>query len=340
MQAGAKRLTNGHVCGPSAAVVGGCGKPVPIPRRKGHPPSLHPSRPGRGPAPIGALSAGIVLAAWLSVTVPAPADASPHSQMVCTVSQQVDPDTGDTQPVTTCIHTERGPGFTNPPATLDVQIASTGCFYLGSRPTKWVHLGYDDHGRLEYGWSPDGRSGGHTVIGTAEPCSWPEVEGEEIEGYVWSRIESYVHQSPQVSFDPPVPWGMAGIETFAALAVPAPWAFSSTSPYTGASLRAGVGVERVRFDWDDGPRQVFGPSDYPGFTGFPDGIARHTYQTKSCRAPGRRCREAAGDYRIRTAFIWSGWYELGVRRNALTIPNTSSRTDYPVREMVSLVVDG
>ena len=262
-----------------------------------------------------------------------------HSQMTCTVSAETDPDTGQSRPVTTCIHTERqGRRFTTSSSTLRVQIASTGCFYLGTRPTSWVALGLDDQGNIEYGWSPDGNPGGHTKVGTAQPCSWPTVEEEEIEGYVWSKIGNYVHQAPQVTFDPPVPWGMAGIETFAALEVPIPWSFSSVSPYTGRSLHAEVQVERVRFDWDDGPRQTFGPSGYAKFTGYPDGLARHTYQTKTCESPGRRCRTTPGDYRIRVVFNWSGWYEVGGVGKTLRIPDTFSDTGYPVRETVSLVV--
>ena len=255
------------------------------------------------------------------------------------VGSEVHPETGERRPVTTCLHTEeRGPDFTDTPTVLHVQISSTRCFYLGSRPTGWVHLGYDQNGNLDYGWSPDGSPGGHTVIGTAPPCSWPGVEREEIEGYVWSRIGTYAHQVPRVAFDPPVPRGMAGIETFGVLAVPGPWMFSSTSPYTGRSLRAGVEVERVGFDWDDGPAQMFGPSDFPGFTGYPHGTARHTYQTKTCESPGPRCREKTGPYRIRTSFRWSGWYELADVEKSLRIPDTFADTAYPVREIVSLIV--
>ncbi len=201
-----------------------------------------------------------------------------------------------------------------------------------------MQLGIDEDGTLNYGWSPDGRRGGHTVVGTAQPCSWPGVEREEIKGYVWSRIASYIHQAPQVDFNPAVPWGMAGIETFARLAVPPPWGFSSTSPYTGKSLRAQVQVDRVRFNWDDGPRQVFGLSDFSRFTGYPNGVARHTYQTKTCHRPDRRCHQGRDSYRIRTAFRWSGWYEVAGAHRTLRIPDTRSDTEYPVRETVSLVV--
>ena len=137
--------------------------------------------------------------------------------------------------------------------SLDLHIASGGCFYMGTHPSRWVFLELEDDGSLIYGWSPNGKPGGHTVIGTASPCSWTRVEREEIEGYVWSEIGDYAHQSPLVSFDPPIPRGLVGIETFAALGTPAPWMYSSTSPYTGISLQAEVRVRQVRIDWDDGP---------------------------------------------------------------------------------------
>lgn len=336
MKAGVKWLTTCIVSFLSVGVVGGCGNPECIPLfRSGHPQPLPPPRRGRRSA----LWLGIASAAVMWGVVPGMAGAAVHSQMVCAVSSEVDPETGEAHPVTSCVHTESsGPGAVTPPATLDVQLASRGCFYLGDRSTNWVNLGYDDAGNLEYGWSPSGAPGGHNVIGTAPPCSWPTVEREEIEGYVWRRIGNYTHQAPQVSFDPPVPWGVTGIETFAALVVPAPWTFSSTSPYTGNSLEAQVWVDRVRLDWDDGPRQVFDPADFSGFTGHPDGVASHTYQTKSCQGEGRRCRDKKGPYRVKAAFVWSGWYEVAGDRKTLTIPRTSSFTDYPVKEIISLVV--
>lgn len=97
-------------------------------------------------------------------------------------------------------------------------------------------------------------------------------------------------------------------------------------------------MRQVRIDWDDGPRQVFSGGDLSWLTGYPDGVASHTYQTKSCSVAGRRCRQEVGAYRIETPFVWSGWYRLAGRRNTLRIPNTSSAADYPVTELIPLVV--
>ncbi len=283
--------------------------------------------------------AGPMFIGLLAATVPTWAAPPTHSEGVCTVSVEIDPETEESYPVTSCIHTDnQGSDYSPSINSLDLHIASGGCFYMGTQPTRWVYLELEDDGRLTYGWSPDGRPGGHTVIGTAASCSWRGVEREEIEGYVWSEIGTYAHQSPQVSFDPPVPRGLVGIETFAALSVPAPWRYSSTSPYTGRSLSAQVGVRQVKIDWDDGPRQVYSGGDLLRLTGYPDGVASHTYQTKSCNVTGRRCRQEIGAYRIDTAFVWSGWYRLAGRRKTLRIPNTSSSTDYPVTELIPLVV--
>ena len=283
--------------------------------------------------------AGPMFIGLLAATVPTWAAPPTHSEGVCTVSVEIDPETEESYPVTSCIHTEnQGSDYSPSINSLDLHIASRGCFYMGTQPTRWVYLELEDDGRLTYGWSPDGRPGGHTVIGTASPCSWRRVEREEIEGYVWSEIGDYAHQSPLVSFDPPVPRGMVGIETFAALGTPAPWLYSSTSPYTGTSLRAEVRVRRVRIDWDDGPREVFSGGDLLLLTGYPNGVASHIYQTKSCSVPGRRCRQEVGAYRVETFFVWSGWYRLGDRRKTLRIPNTSSAANYPVTELIPLVV--
>ncbi len=281
---------------------------------------------------------GIAFLAVLSVAVPGLADSRSYSEAVCTVSFEMPLNGDELEPVTECIHTETGYSISGDSGVSHLQIASNGCFYFGSRPTRWVRLDYTEDGQLEYGWSPDGRPGGHTVIGTARPCSWTRVEAEEIEGYVWSRIGAYTHQSPQVSLDPPVSRGMVGIETFAALDVPSPWTYSSTSPYTGRSLWAEVRVREVMIAWDDGPRQRFRGSDLSGLTGYPSGVASHTYQAKSCEESKPRCRAEIGAYRIETSFRWSGWYRVGSRRRNLGIPNTSSTVDYPVSEIVPLVV--
>lgn len=276
--------------------------------------------------------------AALSVPAPDVAAAQVHSETVCTVGVEEDPVSGTVTPVTECIHTETGQPFTRRHGgSLDVQIASGGCFYMGTRRTRWVNLGFTDQGELAYGWSPDGRSGGHALMGSAPPCSWRAVEIEEIEGFVWSKIGRYAHQAPRVSFDPPVPRGVVGIETFATLDVPSPWIHASISPYTGRSLRAEVRVRQVTIAWDDGPPQRFGGSQMLGFTGYPDGVASHTYQTKSCDRAAPRCRSRIGDYRIRTSFVWSGWYRVGGRTRSLTIPRTSSSVNYPVAEIIALV---
>ena len=164
------------------------------------------------------------------------------------------------------------------------------------------------------------------------------MERDEIKGFVWGRIGRYTHQSPAVAFDPPVPRGVVGVETFAALEVPAPWSYSSTSPYTGRTLQAEVRVREVRIDWNDDSSQRFRGSDMSKLTGYPDGVARHTYQAKSCDAAAPRCREALGDYQVRTSFVWSGWYRVGSRQRNLTIPDTSSTWGYPVAEVIPLVV--
>ena len=282
---------------------------------------------------------GITLSVGLSVPAPGPADSHPYSQEVCTVSFEAQPGQEIFEPVTECIHTDDGePIVVTVLRARHVQISSRGCFYFGSRPTQWVDLSFTADGELNYGWSPDGRPGGHTVIGTAPPCSWRQVEREEIEGFVWSRIGRYTHQSPEVEFDPAVPRGMVGIETFAALEVPAPWTYSSTSPYTGRTLRAEARVREVRVDWDDDSSQRFRGSDLSRLTGYPDGVASHTYQTKSCDDATPRCRDELGAYEVRTSFVWSGWYRVGSLRRNLAIPDTSSTSGYPVAEVIPLVV--
>jgi hypothetical protein len=242
-------------------------------------------------------------------------------------------------PVTECIHVEEGESS---PGSVSwaryVQIASSGCFYFGSDQTRWVNLGYTADGELKYGWSPDGRPGGHTVVGTAPPCSWTRVEREEIEGFVWSRVGSYAHQSPEVVFDPPIPHGLVGVETFVDLEVPVQWTYSSTSPYTGRTLRAEVAVREVKINWNDGPPQRFRGSELSKFTGYPNGVASNTYQSKSCTAATPRCRDELGAYQVETSYTWSGWYRVGSRRKNLTIPDTSSSSDYPVAEVIPLVV--
>lgn len=281
----------------------------------------------------------LVLAAGLGAAVPALAAPSDHSVGVCTVDVEIDEETEEVIPVTTCVHTEDRDRNYNPSlGSLYPQIGSNGCFYMGTKPSRWVFIELGEDGSLTYGWSPNGRRGGHRVVGTAPRCSWSSVEREEIEGFVWSRIGDHAHQSPRVSFDPPSPRGLVGIETFAALSTPDPWRYSSTSPYTGRSLRAEVNVIRVRIDWDDGPGQVYRGGDLGRLTGYPDGVARHTYQTKSCEEAGPRCRSPLGAYEVETSFIWSGWYALGGSRKTLRIPSTFSTDGYPVTELISLVV--
>ena len=75
-------------------------------------------------------------------------------------------------------------------------------------------------------------------------------------------------------------------------------------------------------------------------SGYPNGLARHIYETKTCTAPGStpRCHPSLSAYPMSVDYRWEvSWRAGSVAWSPLAIPNTTTALAYPVREIISVL---
>ncbi|HEY5889787.1 MAG TPA: hypothetical protein VIW94_03680, partial [Acidimicrobiia bacterium] len=141
---------------------------------------------------------------------------------------------------------------------------------------------------------------------------------------VWAYVMAYIHPPPIPELNPPVGSGVTGLETF--LGVPIPPVHDGSLSAGVVSLEVHIEVDGVIVDWGDSTIDTY-PASADALSGFPDGIARHVYETK----------DPVG-YPVLVAYDWTArWRVAGGSWQFLSIPNTSTGVDYQVAEIVSVL---
>jgi hypothetical protein len=228
------------------------------------------------------------------------------------------------------------------PAVLypDVGTASNGtCWYLRSSWSGWVLLTRYGDGTADLGFDPDGVPGGPIAISVTYPVCRSEPGEENLEVLAWDLISEYVHQLPDPVLNPAVPWGLTGAETFLAVNPPAPFSDALTSPL-GRTLEVEAWIGVIRVEWGDGTTTSLPPEAFPYLTGYPDGLAPHVYETKTCLPPGSgsRCHPTLSAYPLTVSYRWiARWRVDGGAFQPITVPDTVTRVAYPVREVIAVL---
>src|SRR5690606_31248133 len=118
--------------------------------------------------------------------------------------------------------------------------------------------------------------------------------------------------------------GLAGMATYVAITVAEPWSDTLTIP--GHTLDVKAEVVTVEVDWGDGTQDRYQPNQYDLLSGYPDGVASHTYQTKTCHPntnPADVCRPHP--YPISVTYMWdTQWRTNNGDWNTLDIPPTTT----------------
>ena len=237
---------------------------------------------------------------------------------------------------------EEEPGVTFDP-NVGFDQSGEQCWYWISRNTNWEIIAINgDTATLS--WDPDGSPGGPVVIDVTLPhCdSRPRLTAsDDVE--VWKVITEYVHQRPEFAVDPATGLGITGLDTFIAIEVPEPFDATLTSPGSGLTLEVHAEVSAVVIDWGDGTYQdAFTAVQHPFLTGYPDGIARHTYETMTCTEPGEgRCHPTLTAYPLWVSYQWTARWRsiLQDEWNLLDVPPTETVLLYPVDEIVGVITD-
>lgn len=230
---------------------------------------------------------------------------------------------------------EEPPGPVEPMVGTD---ANGVCWYWTSAETDWEILAAFSDGSAVLGLYVNGflaLDTGQIPRCTTEPT--PEEPPHEV---AWEAITEYIHDPPEPELSPPVGLGLAGMETHAGFPVPGPWSDTITIP--GYVLDVEVVVTAADVDWGDEIVDTFPPESYPQLTGYPDGLARHVYEAKTCTPPGAAedCHPDLEAYPITISYVWGArwranggpWIEVGV-------PPSSTAVAYPVTEAVSSLTE-
>jgi hypothetical protein len=214
------------------------------------------------------------------------------------------------------------------------------CWYWRSVWTGWEIVTRLGDGSANLGYDSDGVPGGPLNLDVTYPvCTSEPTDVDPADFLAWDLIKDYVHQEPGPQLNPRVPWGLTGAETHLGLAPPGPFADSIVDP-TGSALDVEGRVAAITIVWGDGASLTLPPEAFPQLTGYPDGIARHVYEVKTCDPPGStpRCHPSLASYPVEVRYQWfAQWRVDGGAWSSLAVPDTVTTVAYPVREVISVL---
>jgi hypothetical protein len=155
----------------------------------------------------------------------------------------------------------------------------------------------------------------------------------------WDLASQYVHVEPDPILNPQVPWGLTGAETHLRVDPPPPFSDQIVDPL-GQVLEVTGRVVSVTISWGDGGSSMFLAEQFPLLTGYPNGLARHTYEVKTCDPPASspRCHPSLASYPLTVAYQWEVEWRDGIAPWAdLAVPDTATTVAYPVTEIIAVL---
>lgn len=270
-----------------------------------------------------------VLVLLLLLAVPAGAE----EYVACWTEVVTDPVTLESRPVTRCrlAGGELVDYASDSSIPVDLYPAAgtdlTGdCWYLTSVSAGWVFLNRYVNGDAALGWTPDPSNPGAIAVATGRipRCTSEPNVGVGPASVVWEYVTSYIHPPPLPDLSPVPGDGVTGLLTFVGVAVPPDHSVILSAG--GLSLEVFIEVTAVVVDWGDGSVVSF-PTETTDLSGYPDGMANHTYETKN-----------ESGYVIDVGYGWTAkWRVPGDVWTFLDVPNTTTPVPYPVAEIVSVI---
>jgi len=212
------------------------------------------------------------------------------------------------------------------------------CWYWTTAFTGWFAFIHAD-GSANLGTDINGPLPGGVVILPPLPrCTSEPVEAVPPDVQAWALIAEYIHDRPQPVLNPIAGRGLAGLETHVAVVPPVPFDDSLNGP--GTFLEVHAEVAAVIVAWGDGTTDEYPAEVFSRLTGYPHGMARHLYETKTCDEPGLSpdCHPDLAAYPLSVGYQWfAQWRVNGGPWQVLDVEPTSTVLDYPVTEIVSVL---
>ncbi|CAN5878161.1 hypothetical protein BH23ACT5_BH23ACT5_14080 [soil metagenome] len=267
-----------------------------------------------------------------------------QSFVSCWVEARWNPTVGRNVDVTVCRLADGSTGEYDgvaPPGPVSPSVGAdaTGvCWFWTSAGSEWVILSTFGDGSAILGIYVDG----FLVVDTGQVprCTSEPVVVDPPPVHAWEAITEYIHDPPSPDLSPPPGLGLTGMETYAGFPVPGPW--SNTLIIPGYTIDVEVRVGAVSVDWGDGTTDVYPPETYPMLTGYPDGLAHHVFEAKTCQPAGggRACHPSLEAYPVTVAYHWEArWRANGAEWVTVTVPPSSTGVTYPVAEVVSSLLE-
>jgi hypothetical protein len=229
------------------------------------------------------------------------------------------------------------------PGRLYPAVGTAGngtCWYWRSAPSGWVFITRNADGTAVFAYDPDADPGGPLVVDVVYPvCTSEPAPVEPDILLAWDLASEYVHVEPDPDLNPRVPWGLTGAETHLRVVPPPPFSDSIVDPL-GQVVEVNGRVIGVTINWGDGAVASFTEGQFSQLSGYPDGLARHVYEVKTCSPPGStpRCHPSLTSYPMTVDYIWEvSWRAGGAPFASLAIPNTTTSVAYPVREIIAVL---
>ena len=229
------------------------------------------------------------------------------------------------------------------PGRLYPAVGTAGngtCWYWRSAATGWVFITRNADGTAIFAYDPDTDPGGPLIVDVTYPvCTSEPTPAEPDILLAWDLANQYVHVEPDPDLNPRVPWGLTGAETHLRVVPPPPFSDSLVDPL-GQVLEVNGRVIGVTINWGDGATSSFAESQFSQLSGYPNGLARHIYEVKTCSPPGStpRCHPTLSSYPLSVDYIWEvSWRADTAPFEPLAIPNTSTSVAYPVREIIAVL---
>ncbi|MDH3540022.1 MAG: hypothetical protein OEP52_08515 [Acidimicrobiia bacterium] len=226
------------------------------------------------------------------------------------------------------------------PRMIDINLgydaAGTECWWRTAYDTPWVILGVDAENVALVGYRPPGAA--DTALDAYIPaCTSRPREIDNTLAVAWELANRYVHEIPAPRFNPDV--GITGLETYLEVVVPDPVTASLVSPL-GTTVVAEIKVAQVLVEWGDGGFDNYTETTFARLTGYPDGLARHIYETKTCPTPGGpRCHPSLAEYEIQVDFDWFVRWRVDTGPwSTIAVPNTTALSGYDVDEIITRTV--
>lgn len=210
------------------------------------------------------------------------------------------------------------------PVTLYPAVGSTAvgpCWYYTSTPTGlWVVVIYPN-GDVDLVAGAD--PGEASVVGVYARCTSEPTPTPDPVTTVWEYVTDYIHDPPTPEVSPRPGDGVTGMETFVAVTVPDRHTARLANGIT--SLEVVIEVTSVVVIWGDGTVNSY-PARADSLSGYPSGDAWHVYQRKQQGTLG-------------VSYVWAArWRPVGEDWSTLAVPDTTTVVDYPISEIVSVLL--